>query len=557
MGKEILELVDKSNETILNAIRAEASLDYQNRIPEATQANLQDVLRSLQDNRPGYNEFVDALVNRIGLTIGRNMIWQNRLAEFKIGMLSYGDSIEEYAVGLLQAHTYEDDREAGERAIFGTELPEVKANIHKRNRKNYYKVSINEGQLNAAFLTPGGISDFVTKLMQAPATSDQWDEFLLMTELFAEYEKNGGFHKVHVAEVSAITSDEAAAKDAIRKTQTIAGNLLFPSTKYNAARMPTFANPDELVLFATPEYQAAINVEALAGAFNPDNMTMPKIYTIPKERFNIPGVEAILTTRDFFVVADTIIQTEQARNPVKMMTNYFLHHQGVISASTFVPAVAFTTMPVDEDGVEVWEVTGVTPIEVYNRDGDKVTEVLRGEIYNMFASATTAPADGPQDAVRFSVEGATSPRTRVTNLGVLHVGGTEGADTLTIRATAVWTDSEGLSRSGDSVTATVTVSGRASAAWPVSGDDSEGSSPAATTFSLEKGGDDGSDDGSGDDGSDDGSGDDGSGDTAPDYSDMTVVQLQEVLTERGLDTSGTKPVLLARLADDDAAKATA
>ena len=542
-NKVIMELKDSSNEGLLNGILETASMDYQHRIPEATQANLQEVLAALQDNRPQYNEFVDALVNKVGLTFGRNMIFTNMLSEFKIGMLQYGDSIEEYAVGLLQAHSYEDDRESGEKAIFGTELPEVKAIIHKRNRKEYYKVSINENALNAAFLTPGGISDFATKLMQAPVTSDQWDEFLLMTQLFAEYEKNGGFYKVHVSDVSAITSDEKAAKDAIRKTRTIAGNLLFPSKKYNAARMPTFANPDELVLFATPEYQAAIDVEALAGAFNPENMKMPKIYTIPKEHFRIPGVQAILTTRDFFVVADTIIQTEQARNPVKMMTNYFLHHQGVISASTFVPAVAFTTEPVDEDGVQVWEVTGVQPIVVEDRTGATVTEVKRGELYNVFSGAISTPADVDVDAVRYSVEGATSPRTKVTNLGVLHVGGTEGAGALTIRSTAVFTDSAGLSKVGETITGSVTVTGDASSSWPVAEVAAlEASLLSARGISVE------TDSDSADPVEDQGTGE------APDYSELTVVQLQGVLGERELDTSGTKPVLVARLVEDDAAQ---
>ena len=528
-SKAIMELKDSSNQALLNGIHASASMDYRNRIPEATQANIQEVLASLQDNRPLYNEFVDALVNKVGLTFGRNMIWSNMLSEFKIGMLQYGDSIEEYAVGLLEAHTYEDDREAGEKAIFGTEVPEVKAVIHKRNRKDYYKVSINENALNAAFLTPGGISDFATKLMQAPVTSDQWDEFLLMTQLFAEYEKNGGFYKVNVSDVAAISSDGSAARDAIRKTRMIAGNLLFPSKKYNAARMPTFANPDELVLFATPEYQAAIDVEALAGAFNPENMKMPKIYTIPKEHFRIPGVQAILTTRDFFVVADTVIQTEQARNPVKMMTNYFLHHQGVISASTFVPAVAFTTEPVAEEDVEVWEITGVKEIEVQDRTGATVTDVKRGELYNVFSGTVSSPETANLDAVRYSVEGATSPRTKVTSRGVLHVGGTEGAATLTLTATAIHTDSEGLSKTGKTATASVTVSGAASTTWPTT---EQESSMLALREALEE-----------------------RDASAQDYSDLTVVQLQEILTERGLDTSGTKPVLLARLADDDAAKA--
>ena len=263
--KEITPLVDRSNEGILNAIRADSSLDYERRVPEATQANIQEIVNNLRNNRPSYNEFVDALVNRIGLTIGRNMIWENPMSMFKIGMLQYGDTIEEYAVGLLEAHTYDQDREAGEKAIFGTELPDVKAIFHKRNRQEYYKVTINENALFAAFLTPGGISDFVTKLMQAPTTSDQWDEFMQMVKLISIYEANGGFYKVNVPDVRAIASDATAAKAAVRAIRGTAKNLQFPSTRYNASRMPTFAKPEELILLTTPEFEAAVDVEALAA----------------------------------------------------------------------------------------------------------------------------------------------------------------------------------------------------------------------------------------------------------------------------------------------------
>lgn len=540
-AKDILELVDTSNEAILNGIRNDASLDYQRRVPEATKANMQEMIDNLRDNRPGYNEFVDALVNRIGLTIGRNMIWSNPLAWAKIGMLTHGDTIEEYAVGLLEAHTYENDREAGEHAIFGTERPPVKAIFHKRNRQEYYKITINENALFAAFLTGDGISKFVTQLMQSPATSDQWDEYKIMCNLFTEYDRNNGFYKVHVEDVSALESNADAAKDAIRKTRALTKNMQFPSTKYNPAGMPSFANPDELILFATAEYQAAVDVEALAGAFNPDKLTMPRIVTIRQEDFNIPGVQAILTTKDFFVVADTKIQTEQARNPVKMHTNYFLHHQGVYSVSTFAPAILFTTGEGTEDApLAITPVTSVTPVTVTNRENETVTSVTRSEIYNIVASAVTTPTGGENDAVRFSLTGNTAPRTRVTQNGVLHVGGTEGAEALVIKATAVWTDPEGISRDGLSTSTSVTVTGPKASDWPVAEDAQSAAAafslrqvPETETLNL------------------------GKDETPPpvDYSTLKNEELQAILSERGLDTSGVKTVMIERLIESDNAPA--
>ena len=62
---------DTSNADILNAIRRNASNDYQSRIPMATKSNVKETFEALSNNRPFWNEFVDALVNRIGLEIYR------------------------------------------------------------------------------------------------------------------------------------------------------------------------------------------------------------------------------------------------------------------------------------------------------------------------------------------------------------------------------------------------------------------------------------------------------------------------------------------------------
>ena len=103
--KDIVALKNTSQADILNTIKYDASLSYQQRIPDATKANIQDVMRNLQSYRPHFNEFIDAMVNRIGLVWARNTSWTNPLAEFKRGMLEFGDTIDEIVVGLLQAHT--------------------------------------------------------------------------------------------------------------------------------------------------------------------------------------------------------------------------------------------------------------------------------------------------------------------------------------------------------------------------------------------------------------------------------------------------------------------
>lgn len=458
-----------SNEILLDRIRNASSPEYQSRIPAATQAGIQNTVNSLLTHRTQYNEFIDALVNRIGLVIARNTSWTNPLAEFKRGMLAFGDTIEEIQTGLVKAKTYDPDREYLERDIFGTERPEVQANFHKVNRQDFYKVTVNEPLLHRAFLEEQGLSQFITQLMQAPMTSDQWDEFLITCQLFSEYEAQGGFHKIHVPDVRDIESNAQDAKTALRKLRATADNLTFLSTQYNAARMPAFANREDLCIFVTPEFKAAIDVEALAAAFNLSLAdAYGRIISIPSDKFNIAGAQAIMTTKDFFVIADQKFETTSAWNPAALQNNHFLHHWQVISASRFVPAVMFTSGAGDEVIQISTPVVTVTGLTATDKNGDTVTTVQRGEVFQF--TADTDPDDAP---VRWTVTGQTSPRTYISPTGVLHVGTDEGGADLTVRATATYLDADNLMRDGASTTATVTVAGESATVWPVAGDDSQ------------------------------------------------------------------------------------
>ena len=82
-----------TNAEILNAIRADARLDYQRIVPEATKANIEETIGTIMNHEWAPNQFVDALFNQIGSTIVRDITWHNPLAIFKQGMLEFGDTI--------------------------------------------------------------------------------------------------------------------------------------------------------------------------------------------------------------------------------------------------------------------------------------------------------------------------------------------------------------------------------------------------------------------------------------------------------------------------------
>ena len=464
------KLANADNAAILDRLHAESSLEYQRRVPLASQAGAERVLDSLTDFRPNWNEFESALVNRIGSVIGRTASWSNPLAIFKRGLMVFGDSVEEYMVGLLKAHTYDPKREYMEEAIFGTERPPVDSQFHKVNRQEYYRLSVNPDLLQRAFVDPNGLSKFVTDLMQSPTTSDQWDEFTQFVALIPLFEANGGFWHVNVPDVSAPTSNMEDAKSALRIIRTVTENMRFLNTKYNAAKMPVAADADKLVLITTPEFKAAIDVEALATLFNLEKAKLPeRIVTIPADMWGIDGCQAIMTTEDFFVILDKVIENTSQFNPVKLQTNYFFHHWQVISASRFVPAVMFTTKPGDDVVVVVTpKITAISTVTFKDTDGETVTAFKRGLTYEATPVVTLTPPDpdGKYNvAMRFEIRGNSSTKTTITDTGVVRISGTEEATSINIVVHAGNVDPANPEAPRISKTVTVNITGDVVPEW--------------------------------------------------------------------------------------------
>ena len=83
---------------VLNAIRANASVSYQERIPEATKDNIKEIGNAMLSYQPTQNEFLSALVNRIARVIITSKSYTNPLKMFKKGTLEYGETVEEVFV---------------------------------------------------------------------------------------------------------------------------------------------------------------------------------------------------------------------------------------------------------------------------------------------------------------------------------------------------------------------------------------------------------------------------------------------------------------------------
>jgi len=474
-GLEIRPFNNPNNTDILNAIRKNASTDYQRRVPNADKSSITDSVNSLLNWTPAMNEFIFNLVNLVGLQIFKNNTWTNPLAKFKRGMLANGDTIEEVMNGLLTPHRYNEEAQYLEADIFGSEAPPAQVNFHKINRKDYYKLSVNSAILKRAFNNPQGLSDFITNLMSTPNTSDNWDEFLVTTSLFKTFHDAGGFFNVAVDDVSNLTSSSAQSQSMLRQMRAMGDTLPFLSTKYNPSGLPVSANREDLELFITPTANAALDVNALAGAFNIDSAKFDSRKTvIPAEYFGFDGVQAILTTREFFVIADTVMETQSAINPVGLNTNFFLHHHQIASVSRFVPAILFTSSePATPIVIANTPVQSIATPTLVDANSLAATVLTRGSMYQVNAALSTAPTGGDNSAVILSISGALSSRTKIWQNSMIAIAVDEASTSIVITAKSA--DNPSISSS-----ATFVVVGDKAVLWPNPQVDKDGATVDAT-----------------------------------------------------------------------------
>ena len=442
----------ENNSTILAKAWLNGTNDYQQRVPEVSQAGVARTMEFLFDpmNKNYYNQFCDFLINRIGGELVRQKSFTDPLAFVDSSDLIFGTTISETAFSWVKAHSYTDDAET----LFKVHRPEGEQVFHSINRQDVYPISVNRVELQRAAGDDYGLNQYVSAVMEIPYNSDNYDSLLYKVQQIAEYEARWGFYKY---ELSAEPTSETTGKEFLTAAQVLAGRMRFPSTLYNAQvidDIPVFVNnpEDELILITTPEVAANLNVNTYSGLFNLNVAELKyRIVTIPE--FPITGAVALLTVRDFFISKNVYRGIESFYNPQTLGTNYYLHHQAIISVSPFVPAILFTTNEGTATNVITMTATSLTATadtdELNPGETAQITLTLNGTLSD---DSDDDVAVAPSSAI-YTVTASTAlgvavdlnSRTYVDDYGVLHTqrtGWTDG-DVITVTCVTTYIDPSG------------------------------------------------------------------------------------------------------------------
>lgn len=454
--QQLRPLTSFNNAEILNMIRNGASPEYQRRMPSATQANMDRQLATIMSSSQLKNEFYSALVNRIGGTYVNTWKWSNPLSVFTRASQAFGDTWQEVAVGMPLAQVYDPNAEYLGADNFRKWKVDVDSLYHRLDFAHWYPVTTDDKTLARAFTSESGLSSLTSQLLTSCYNAAEVDIFEAMCHQFVEYAKLGGYWRVHMdSDLNEMDSTEDEARAMLRQIRAWADTLKFVSTSYNARRMPTFAKPDELVLFCSPEVKSALDVQGLATVFHRTDAepTIDRIIVIPADRFGIDGVQAILTTDKFLIDIPVINEMTQQTNPVNINSvNHYLHIQRIISVSGFAPAILFwtgvgsTASRVNPTGTVASKPTFQLKLEMYGGGSTTPTNVARGGAVQVVAD-TTITNDGTatfrSNAVNYSIGDTAKPLSEYTYIsptGVLVVGLDEPNTTIPIQATALYTD---------------------------------------------------------------------------------------------------------------------
>ena len=427
---------------ILNAIRNNASADYRNYIPQADDSL--DSVRSIGNILMNYpalqNEFLNALVNRIGRVLVTSKMYDNPWNMFKRGMLEFGETIEEVFVEI--AKPFEYDPETAESEVFKREIPDVRAAFHILNYQKFYKVTVQREQLRQAFLTWDGVTDLITKIINSMYAGANYDEFLVMKYLVAVNILNGRLKAVEISDPSNV----ANMKSVVGAIKSVSNGMEFMTTEYNQAGVHTYTDKRDQYIILTSDFDAVMDVEVLASAFNMDkadfmgrrvlvdsfaSLDNDRLALLFKDDENyvpltqdeldaLATIPAVLVDRNWFMILDNLLEFTDQYNGQGLYWNYWLHVWKTLSVSPFANSAVF--------------VPGVPSVTSVTVSPDTVTA---GAGQTVLLTAEVVTANFAPQTVTWSV--ATGAKATVDITGKVVIGtDAKTGDTIVVTATSTF-----------------------------------------------------------------------------------------------------------------------
>ena len=335
--------------TVLNTIHANASATYQNRIPEATRTNLEDIRYAMisDDNVMVANEFMGTLLNKLVKSVVHTKRFQNPLKSLKKGKKPLGDTVEEIYNNFIKGQQY--SATAGATELMQRSLPDTKTLYHRMNLQMKYPITVSREILSKAFASWDALEKYINDLIAQLYNSAELDEFVNMKQLFKSAMDANAMKVITVADP---LLGEAEGKEFIKAVKTVSNLMQFPNSDFNAyltaqttdtKPIVTFTRKNEQVLIISAAADTSVSVDVLASTFNMSVADFNDTRKIVIDAFPSATVRAALVDEAFFQIYDDLFLIKSFDNGVSVYENYWLHVWQTMAYSILVNAVVFDT----------------------------------------------------------------------------------------------------------------------------------------------------------------------------------------------------------------------
>lgn len=374
--------LNASTVDIMNVIRQNASLQYQNLIPHiASETDIPRVGEKIYGHPTLANEFINALVNRIALVRIKSATFNNPYADLKKGYLEFGETIEEVFVNIAKVREFSVEK-VDEREYKRT-ISDVRAAFHVINWRVQYPVTIEDEDLRQAFLSVDGVQDMIARLVDSVYTAAEYDEFLLFKYMMIKAISHGKMHEIAIDASADFNENAVAFRGASNMMQ-------FMRKDYNEAGVNTTTPREDQYIFMDAMFNARFDVMTLAAAFNMekadfigrlkliddwasfDNERFAEIReqsdmleeVTAEELAAMQNVVAVLIDQEWFQIYDNNNKMTEKYAASGMYWNYFYNVWKTVSSSPFSNAIVFV------DEALTPELPATIKIKVESRDVD-------------------------------------------------------------------------------------------------------------------------------------------------------------------------------------------
>ena len=302
-----------------------------------------------------YNEFCNALVNRIVYTQIETKMFNNPLRGLEGNVMPLGYAGQEIYVNPAKGRQYNPDDFAG---ILQKYEADVKVQYLIKNMDIQYPLTVNRTKLKEAFVSWESLDQFISGLTNSLYNGMYIDEFKWTKALVSSAYKG---NLVQVETVSSPLTSADLAKTFTTKARELFLNFQMPSTSYNAwskvggsgRPITTWTDPEDIVILIRNDVRAYMDIEVLANAFQIDRaVLLGNIY--PVDSFDVYDDEgtkifdgsnlfSMIADRNWFKIKPIDQFMENGYNANNRAMQYFLNNIKMYEFSLFANAVCFAT----------------------------------------------------------------------------------------------------------------------------------------------------------------------------------------------------------------------